>query len=303
MSLILDMQKLIIDPNFNIRSLMFATLLASIKLKRNDIFNFCKSEIYGYNDNDFDIPSYRRIQIKIEQLNQKKEWESVKIRRDPREINAEFDLTSDVKVTESIFRLDDLSSRNEIFLMKIDSQEQFMNRNLLYDTMVPSRKVIYPHDSQKIIDAVRLSILEWVVRLEQEGITGDGLSFSPKQVVKASHMTFNISNTGNMAGLTLGNNNTTSTTQNVGDGNNVDIIKAKDLLAQIESMLESMSLEPEKLPEARNTIVNLNQEINKEKPDNDKVRGWFSSLGDAIGNAGIPIVAKAFGEQIQGLLS
>jgi hypothetical protein len=43
-----------------------------------------------------------------------------------------------------------------------------------------------------ILDAIRTTVLEWALRLEEQGVIGDGLSFSDADRKAASHMVFNI---------------------------------------------------------------------------------------------------------------
>jgi len=45
-----------------------------------------------------------------------------------------------------------------------------------------------------ILEAVRNKILAWSLELEKNGILGEGITFSQKEVQKASHVTFNIGN-------------------------------------------------------------------------------------------------------------
>jgi AbiTii-like protein len=46
----------------------------------------------------------------------------------------------------------------------------------------------------RIIDAVRNRVLDWALALEKRGILGDGLSFSPDDVVRAAAVNYNFTN-------------------------------------------------------------------------------------------------------------
>ncbi|WP_291367201.1 hypothetical protein [Acetobacter sp. UBA5411] len=161
------------------------------------------------------------------------------------------------------------------------------------------RHVVHVSDFQKIIDTIRNYILSWALELEENGILGKEMGFSSKQVERASQMNINIHNAGTMAGLGFGNDHAISTNQNV--GNTVDAGKAKEFLTQIEPLLGNIRLTPIKLSEAQSAVADLHGELNAKSPDSTKILSLFQRLQGAVADAGVPWIATALVQVLQGL--
>src|SRR3954454_15220968 len=65
-----------------------------------------------------------------------------------------------------------------------------------------------------VMDAVRNSILDWSLKLEEAGVHGEGISFSKAETEKARAVTINIGNIGNAVGFgSFGDNATVTAKQ------------------------------------------------------------------------------------------
>jgi hypothetical protein len=101
-----------------------------------------------------------------------------------------------------------------------------------------------------IVDNVRNTVLQWALKLEQEGIIGDGMSFSKKEKEKALTST-NIHIAGNFQGV-LGNVNNSDVTQNLnmtvqkGDLNSLsDFLSKKGISSEdIEELKTAIATDP-----------------------------------------------------------
>src|SRR5688500_16815305 len=72
--------------------------------------------------------------------------------------------------------------------------------------MVPTL-LVSSSELHGIVAAVRDTILQWSLRLERDGILGEGMTFSREEVQKAANTTYNIQNfsgvLGNVTGSTI----------------------------------------------------------------------------------------------------
>ncbi|WP_291367202.1 hypothetical protein [Acetobacter sp. UBA5411] len=241
MPLIESLLQKAMDDSCSVRSLLFSAKIVASKLKQSESLSWIDNELNGYkldNTETGGLPPYRLLSHRPQFLNPIRGWCAISIQRMARYLH-----------DENIFKTEDLL-RNEgslaIYMNNAFSDE--ICEELGFQTQV--RLLLERSDFQAVLDTVRHKILDWALKLDSEGITGECMNFPAEQIQRASQMTINIHNTGNMAGLGFGNNHTTTTTQSV--GNSVDMGKAKDLLAQIEPSLGNMSLSPENLVQAQN---------------------------------------------------
>jgi hypothetical protein len=54
---------------------------------------------------------------------------------------------------------------------------------------------------ENVIEGARNAVLDWALKLEQAGVRGDGLSFSPAEAQRAQAVHINIGSIGNAVGL------------------------------------------------------------------------------------------------------
>jgi len=85
----------------------------------------------------------------------------------------------------------------------------------------------------RIVDAVRNRILDWALALEQRGVLGDGLSFSPEDRARAADVTYNITHNQTIHGDVgvAGNITGGTVTMNIGTGPMEDLAAALKALA------------------------------------------------------------------------
>lgn len=291
MSLIETLLQKAMDDSCSVRSLLFSAKIIASKLKQSESLAWIDNELKGYELDDTKtggLPLYRLLSHRPQFLNPIHGWCPISIQGMTRYPH-----------NENIFKTEDLlrnAGRPAIYMNNTFSDA--ICEDLGFQTQV--RLLLERSDLQAVLDAVRHKILDWALKLDSEGITGEGMNFPVEQIQRASQMTINIHNTGNMAGLGFGNNHTTTTTQSV--GNSLDMEQAKNLLAQIEPSLGNMSLLPENLAQAQNAVTNLHLELDGGSPDSGKVRGWFQKLQGAILDAGAPLIANACVQGIQTFL-
>src|SRR5574340_1663796 len=143
---------------------------------------------------------------------------------------------------------------------------------LLRKALVVSTKlkivVINPSDLVRILDIVRNTILEWTLKLEQDEILGDGMTFTPQEQEKAM-LNPNIRIT-NFQGI-LGNVNQSSVMQDL-----TVTVKA-DNLDSLCSFLTDQGVEKDDLNALRDA---LSADRRPTVPDTfgEKVSAWIARM-------------------------
>lgn len=147
-----------------------------------------------------------------------------------------------------------------------------------------------------VTDAVKGLVLDWSIRMEEAGITGDGVSFSKEERRAAldTPTTIHIGSIGAFSGnLGAGNASGDISMRSV----NVDGIKS--LIDQARSNIDSLEGVDRAAIEAR--LSELEEEIEKAVPSQSRVRATLAALQGLLVEASGNLVAAGILSLIQQL--
>lgn len=190
-SIVLELQAEATGSGTATADLLRKTLVVAAKLKLPELQEWARKELNGYASGDA-VPAYRKIRGDLRAQNP---YNGSNM---PVRLGAETtDLISNVEVKQSIGSLEAAisESRQSGHLQMTVSEEVAIGIRQLTNVewLVPFLSV---SESQiaAIFDAVRNQILEWALRLESEGVLGNGHTFSSQEQQKAvaSMQSFNI---------------------------------------------------------------------------------------------------------------
>jgi len=189
-SIVIDLQKEILDEKTNISQLLRKSLVVAIKLNLSDFEEWIRSELNGYTENE-NISQYRYIKGEIKGWNPYHGWVPFIIE----DIN-EAERLSHKFINQPIGELESLAGEKDSDGVLASPFSEEMKQALmkssdlaLVPTLLVSRVEIIG-----ILDAVRNLLLEWNLRLESDGIVGTGLEFSEQEKQKATEPTYKIEN-------------------------------------------------------------------------------------------------------------
>ncbi|MEZ8080925.1 MULTISPECIES: hypothetical protein [Enterovibrio] len=216
-SIILELQADAMNDNVSIQSLLRKAYAIAIKLSVEDSRQWIEAEMNGY-DAGNEVPMYRRIKGALQAVNPVRGPIPVHVGDTEMEDNISvFHFRQSIAEIEGIvskhskgflipFTGSQLSSIQDVFQSDFSFRLSFSATSLL-----------------PVVDNVRNTILQWALRLEQEGVTGEGLNFSTDEVKKA-HMSTQI-NIKNFQGV-LGDVTDSELNQNlemtIGESNNFE---------------------------------------------------------------------------------
>lgn len=211
-SLVLELQKEAIDSKIKLSDTLRKALLIATKLDLNDFRQWIDKELNGYGEGD-SIPGYRKIRGEVKYFNPYHGWCPVLFRDSESE-----DALSIRTDGQSIAELEELvSSQRSDDMLTMAIPPEIVHRSfsgILELKMVPCLVVGHAQIA-RIIDGVRNILLEWSLKLEKDGILGDGIFFSKEEKEKASTINYHI---GNFSGV-LGNVQTSNL--QIGDYNSI----------------------------------------------------------------------------------
>ena len=179
-SLVLELQKDALNSSNNLTDLLRKALVVAKKLGIKDFQDWINYELNGY-DSDDKIPQYRVVSGQIKALNPYHGWIPCSI--------PDNNLACQLKeraIIQSIGALVSLLKNNESGFLQapFPPEDEHVLRSL-FQVRFQIALHIDPSVLYGILDTVRNTVLEWSLKLEQEGILGKGMSFSEDEKEKA----------------------------------------------------------------------------------------------------------------------
>lgn len=179
-SLVLELQKLASDSEVSVSELARKALVVSSKLGLDAFKKWIELELQGYKNED--VPAYRIIGCQIEAFNPYRGWIPI--------------IFHDRKTAEGLTRVDNRQPVGELeaLVLKNDGDLRLQipfPSNVAAMLMETFNMDFFPNrfcaKSQivGILDAVRNTILQWALKLEEQKILGEGLTFSKEEKEKA----------------------------------------------------------------------------------------------------------------------
>ena len=191
-SIVIELQKEALNKNISISDLLRKALVVAKKLKVLDFEQWVTNELNGYEKAE-DIPDYRYVEGSVKAWNPFHGWQPVIFpepdienslsRRPTMQPVAEIESLLQARTDETSLQMLFDAEAKQILRKAIRSQTEV--------TLIFSMTYFV-----KIIDTVRNIILNWAIKLEEDGILGEGLSFTPqeKEIASAGQISYNINN-------------------------------------------------------------------------------------------------------------
>lgn len=187
-SLIQELQQEAYNPSVSVLDLLRKALIVATKLNITEFQEWIELELKGYQGQP--IPDYRKVAVTIRGLNPDHGWQPI-VGQDQYTLEFLETACSRRSICQSISEL----------VALIDSGENGMQfqlspqiESILSGTLNAQIKIITSSASiKRIVESVRDVILRWSLKLEEDGITGEGINFTQqeKQIAgKHDYMSF-----------------------------------------------------------------------------------------------------------------
>lgn len=199
-SLVLELQQDAASGSSSLPDVLRKARMVATKLKLTDMNAWIEKELHGY-PSDAEVPNYRVLYGDLRAHNPFNGY-LMPIRFDARL----QDLICEVKLRQSIGSLHDVVNGESEWVQVTLSEHEMATLRPMFDRhtqswIEPFRKFSKPQVSA-IFDAVRNQILDWTLKLESEGILGEGMTFTPQEKDRAAAMTsINIGSVENFQGV------------------------------------------------------------------------------------------------------
>jgi hypothetical protein len=189
-SIVLELQRDVLDSSLRVPDLLRKALVVARKLQITEFDAWITKELYGYQNTD-EIPDYRLIEGEVKIRHPRHGWVAV-----------EFETPAIAKHMSRRFTKQPISEIEALVAGANNSTELRMpfpkeiETRLMSSIRAPSPPMLLIAATQMVgvIDTVRNIVLNWSLRLEHDGILGEGLSFSLEEKILAAQQIYHINN-------------------------------------------------------------------------------------------------------------
>jgi len=189
--IVIELQQDALKSETPTSDLLRKAFVVAKKLKLSDFEEWIKLELDGYLDNA-NIPDYRIVRGTIKAFNPYHGWQPIYF-EDYKMEEALSNRTNGQRIAEIDSILGNISENGNNLRMPFSSEQEniicdAIGERLQITMMVPSTSLI------RIVDAVRNIILNWALKLEEDGVLGENMTFSNDEKDKAESHTYNVNN-------------------------------------------------------------------------------------------------------------
>lgn len=211
-SIILELQEAATDKRNDISDLLRKCLLVATKLKLDEFKQWINWELQGYDETSEDVPKYRMLRGEIRVFNP---YHGLQPLYMPPEMERQIcNIKYRAPIGNAVSVVEHQRNRSDSKSSPLFPLPSELKQYLLQHMELPLEPIRTVSETQldMLIDAVRSTILEWSLKLEEAGIMGEGMTFSKeeKQIAAASQQI----HIGNFQG-TIGDIQGSTVTQNL----------------------------------------------------------------------------------------
>jgi hypothetical protein len=188
-SIVLELQADAMDAETDLGSLLRKSFAVATKLRLTEWIAWCRSELNGY-ETGATIPQYRVLQGEMKMFNPYNGVWMQFVGLGP--------ITT--SCTQSIAEIQDLTKGKDGMIYQSVPPAVYAQ---IKDVITPPKLILQKNSLVGILDAVRNTILDWTLKLEADGVLGEGMTFSQQEKKTATTNETNY-HIGNFTGV-LGN--------------------------------------------------------------------------------------------------
>jgi len=294
MGLVAELQKDALDADIGATQLLRKALVVAHKLHLNDFEEWINLELNGYDwKKQNEIPEYRGVDAKIEGFNPYHGWQQISF-QDPSNATPFLKRKNHQPISQ-IEQLFTTGSKSPHLQVPLSAVEQaWFDRNL--KPRVQVRRLVSAAHVRAILEAVRNAILKWSLELEDDGIHGDGLSFSSEEMEIATKQQYNINHFHGSATAVQIQQGSDGSAQNM----HYETLppNLSEWIELLSSKLAELSISPDQVSEIQADIDTIRSQQESPNPKTTIQREALSSIRSILESA-----AGTVGMQLLGLLA
>lgn len=285
-SVVIELQRDALDRNVSITDLLRKSLVVARRLKIYEFEKWVSSELNGYSKTE-EIPDYRRATGSVKAWNPYHGWQPVMF--EDNEMAAAVSRRANAQSIAEIENLLEKDDGESTFQMPYSaSVENQLRKAISFDTQItlfiPSTNIV------KIIDAVRNIVLNWAMKLEEDRILGEGLSFTSEEKEVATRTEYNITNFYGPFKNSQFQQQTKNSIQ-VKSSVSLDLESIIEFINEVRKSAKQIDLKVEDEQELESDVITIEAQTKSPKPKNAIIKGCLKSIRTILEGAGGGVAA------------
>lgn len=288
-SIVLELQRDALNQDVSVSSLLRKALVVAKKLKVKVFEHWISLEMNGYDNND-QMPEYRKFTGEVRGLNPFHGGWVPMIFGDG-EMAAKL---SSRLCGQSVAELEHLMDGGKGMHMPFSTEiDRILSKGNSFETkfalFIPSTVVLHA------LESVRSIILNWALKLEEDGILGEGVSFTAEEKGEVGKHSYNINNFyGPVGGSTIQQGTDKSLQVSVSPEIKIDSVKV--FLSQLKNSQKNLGLNSEAKMELEAEIETLEAQTNSPKPKSNIIKEGLKSIRSILEGAAGGVAAELLKE-------
>jgi len=269
-SIVLDLQKEAMDSDVESSKLLRKAYVVARKLKIKKFEEWIKLELKGYRGEE--IPEYRNVRGELKYFNPYYGYQDFII---PNEELS--DLFSFRNLNNSVAELEDLYKKvgNKPIVLPTPPEIRVSYMKEFETDLSPEFLFVSPTKIKAILDNIRNIILDWALKLEEDGILGEDLQFTIKEKEIAEEKGSKYNTIINDSVVQIGEGNT----QNI---NQMNLDEVSKLLREIKGSLDKLELPADQEKELDIGISTIESQIGSQEPNQVIIKESFKSIRNIL---------------------
>jgi len=288
----MQLQAECLDSRVSILEVLRKALVVARKLSLSDAEVWIEKELNGYRSGD-PPPDYRLLTSQIRAWNPYHGWIPIVFER-----SEEAVALGQCHVGQGIGELEDLLTRGEGALQfAFDPETERWLMNGLGLPLQPMRHISRSSVSG-ILDAVRNMVLDWSLKLEKDGILGEGLVFSAKEKATAVSANYTINYNGPVSNSQIQQNSANSVqAMNVNDTQTLTAF-----VDMLKTHAQELKLKKADLDQLQTEAQKMATELSAPLPDASLIRESLRTVRNVLEGCTGSIIASGLLFEIGKLL-
>ena len=275
-SLVLDLQQEAYNSDNSISSLLRKAYAVARKLKVEEFEQWIYSELYGYRCDYDEIPDYRLVTGDLRGLNPYHGWVPAII-----DNNELAQILSTRRIPDPITSLEVLvngESNSLTIKFSNDVRKQiakWAKNNTDFCMFIGKSQV------EAILETVRNIVLDWSLRLEDDGIMGEDMKFTEVEKIAAQEKNYTVNNYfGDISHSQIQQNSNGSTQSMINE--EFDIQKVIDLVKLLKDNYDQIDYKSNEKVEIQAQINTIEAQLQSTKPNHAIINESFITIRNVL---------------------
>jgi len=279
-SIVLDLQKEAMDSDVETSKLLRKAYVVARKLKIKEFKEWIELELRGYRGEE--IPKYRNVRGELKYFNQFHGYQDFII--DHEELS---DIFSFRNLNNSVAELEDLYKKvgNNFIILPTPPEIRMSFQKQFKTDISPEYLFVSPTKIKAILDNIRNIILDWALKLEEDGILGEDLQFSikEKEIAEEKSSKYNMMIKESVVQVGDGN------VQNV---NQINLDEVSKLLETIKESLDELQLDKDNKNNLDTGISTIESQMSLEQPNQVIIKESLKSIKNILEGCAGSLIAS-----------